>query len=87
MNGPDDAGQRRQHADLLGFADGTGGRWLRIEAAVATSARLKHGHLSLDAKDAAVHQRFSKQIGGITEQIAGAKGIGAVDDHVVAAQQ
>ena len=32
-------------------------------------------------------QRFAKQVGGIAEKVAGPKGIGAVDDDVVAIEQ
>src|SRR5205823_6182939 len=68
----DDAGQRRQHADLLGFSYGAGRRRLRVQAAITTAARLKHGDLSFDAKDAAVHQRLLEEVSGVTEQLPGA---------------
>jgi len=87
LDGADDAGQGREDSDVFGFFDGTRGRRLRIEAAVATAARDEHGHLALDAEDAAVDQGLAEHIGGVAEQVAGAKRIGAVDDDLVAIEQ
>src|SRR6202521_4541474 len=87
LDGADDPRERREDADVLGFFDGSRRRWLGIEAAIAAAARDEHRHLTFDAKDAAVHERFAKQVGRVAEEVARAKGVGAVDDDVVPSEQ
>src|SRR5439155_12326911 len=54
LDGADDARQCGQHADVLGLPDGSGRRWLGVEAAIAAAAREEDRDLALDPKDAAV---------------------------------
>ncbi len=80
----DDTGQYAQHAGFRAAWRKRGRRRLGIEAAIARPlVRLEDGQLTLEAEDAAVHDRFVGDERGIVQQVARREVIGAVDDDIV----
>jgi len=87
LNRAHNPGEWAQHAHVRLLPDGAGGRRFGIEAAVAAASREEDRDLTFDAEDAAVDQGLLQEEGGVAQEIAGAEGIGPIEDEVVAAEE
>ena len=81
-------GQHAEHAVGAARRRQLGGRRLRIQAAVARALVGDEGReLPVEAEDRRVHDRLALAHGGVVQQVARGEVVGAVDDHVVVADQ
>ena len=85
---PDDAGEDAEDTALRAARNETGRRRLREEAAVAGPAvSPEHARLPLEAEDGAVDVGLLQEVARVVGEVAGLEVVGAVDHHVVAAQE
>src|SRR5688572_9233575 len=88
LDGPDNAGQHTKDTTLGARRHRARRRRLWEEAPVARDLRAgqEYRGLTLELVDRAVHQRLSKHLGGVVDQITNREVIGAVHDDFIASE-
>src|SRR4030042_2314591 len=71
LNAADNAGQGAQDPGVGARGHHSRRRWRRVEAAVAALAGQEDRGLTVEEEDAAVHQRFLEEDGGVVRRVAG----------------
>ena len=89
LQATDDAAERAKHARLAAarHAPRRGRRWKQAAVTRSAARGIEDCDLAVEFEDAAVHERTPREAGGVVVEIAGAKIVGAVDNHVVAGEE